>query len=312
MLNIYLSDSSGRLEEIEHFSKGCWVHLVNPSQEEIFRIVNELNIDSEFIKDALDDEERSRIEKEEDATFIVIDVPHVMHDEHGTSTYETIPLGMIVHNDFIITVTLKDNPIFERFMYNKVRDFYTFKKTRFVLQLLYTISSYFLRYLKQINRRTDEIEKELHQSLKNQELFTMLSLEKSLVYFTTSLRANYVVIQKMMRTDIVRMYPDDEELLDEVIIEVKQAIEMAETYLNIINGMMDAFASVISNNLNIVMKFLTSITIVISLPTLVSSFFGMNVEVPLQHHPYGFVIVMGISGFISGVTAFIFWKKKYF
>jgi magnesium transporter len=193
-----------------------------------------------------------------------------------------------------------------------VKEFFTYKKTRFALQILYVISIYYLRYLKQINKKTNEIERELHQSMKNKELYAFLALEKSLVYFTTSLKSNKVVLAKIMRFNYLKMYEEDKDLLEDVIIENTQAIEMAETYSSILSGMMDAFASIISNNLNMVMKFLTSITIILSFPTMVASFFGMNVGLPFQQHPMAFFFALSLAVFLAGLTAFVFWKKKYF
>ncbi|MES9685133.1 magnesium transporter CorA family protein, partial [Gottfriedia acidiceleris] len=268
MLNFYLSDAQGKLNQVDVIEKGCWINAINPTEQEIQYLVQKLDLDLDFIKDPLDDEERSRIEVEGEHTLIIVDIPIVAHDDNGHTIFDTIPIGMIISSSTFVTICLSENPIFERFIYQKVKGFFTFKKTRFALQLLHTTSSYYLRYLKQINRKTNEIEVELHQSTRNQELFTMLNLEKSLVYFTTSLKSNKIVMQKILKGNILKMYEDDEDLLEDVIIENKQAIEMAEVYSNILSGMMNTFASVISNNLNIVMKFLTSITIILSIPTM--------------------------------------------
>lgn len=312
MINIYSSTMDGKLTQIEEICNGCWINLVAPIEEEIRFVSEELSIPIDFIMDSLDDEERSRIEKEDNHVLIIVDIPIVIYDDNGFPIYDTIPIGMIITEKCFITVCLKENPIFDEFTKNKVKSFYTHMKTRFALQILYSISTYYLRYLKQINKKTSEIEKELHQSMKNKELFSLLSLEKSLVYFTTSLKSNNVMLDRMLRLNYLRMYEDDHDLLQDVIIENKQAIEMTEIYSSILSGMMDAFASVISNNVNIVMKFLTAITIVISLPTLVASFYGMNVPLPMQHSPYGIVIPLIISLVLSSTTAVIFWKKKYF
>lgn len=312
MINIYSSTMEGKLAQIEEICNGCWINLVAPIEEEIRFVSEELSIPIDFIMDSLDDEERSRIEKEDNHVLIIVDIPIVIYDDNGFPIYDTIPIGMIITEKCFITVCLKENPIFDEFTKNKVKSFYTHMKTRFALQILYSISTYYLRYLKQINKKTSEIEKELHQSMKNKELFSLLSLEKSLVYFTTSLKSNNVMLDRMLRLNYLRMYEDDHDLLQDVIIENKQAIEMTEIYSSILSGMMDAFASVISNNVNIVMKFLTAITIVISLPTLVASFYGMNVPLPMQHSPYGIVIPLIISLVLSSTTAVIFWKKKYF
>ncbi|WP_416435355.1 magnesium transporter CorA family protein [Priestia megaterium] len=312
MLDIYLTDEVGKVQKTNEFIKGCWVNLVNPNIEEIERLSSNLNIPIDFIKDALDDEERSRIEKEDNNILMIVDFPYITHDEVGFPIYETIPIGIAITNNCFITISLKDTPILSDFINNKIKEFYTFKRTRFALQLLYMISTYYLRYLKQINKKTNEIEKELHQSMKNKELYAFLALEKSLVYFTTSLKANKVVLEKLMRLNHLKLYEEDRELLDDVMIENTQAIEMADTYSSILSGMMDAFASVISNNLNMVMKFLTSITIILSLPTMVASFYGMNVAVPFQHYRHAFWITILFAVILSSGTAFIFWKKKFF
>jgi len=312
MMKMYLSNANGKIEEIHELKNGCWINLIAPTEEEIRYIANHLDIPIDSIKDALDDEERSRIEKEDNHVLIIVDIPIITQDEVDGPIYETIPIGMIITNTCFITVCLQENPIFQEFANNKIKNFYTFMKTRFALQMLYMISTYYLRYLKQINRRTSEIEKRLHQSMKNEELFSLLSMEKSLVYFTTSLKANNIVMERLMRLNYLRMYDDDQELLEDVIIENKQAIEMTEVYSSILSGMMDAFASVISNNLNIVMKFLTAVTIVLSLPTMVASFYGMNVPIPYQNSPHAFLTAMLISALLSSATAFLFWKKRYF
>ncbi|MBP3041076.1 magnesium transporter CorA family protein [Bacillaceae bacterium Marseille-Q3522] len=312
MLDIYLTNEAGKLQKTNEISKGCWINMVNPNNEEIETIANRLNIATDFFRDALDDEERSRIEKDDDNVLIIVDYPYITHDDAGFPVYETIPIGMAIANNCFITVSLKETPILSEFINNKMKEFYTFKRTRFSLQILYIVSTYYLRYLKQINKRTNEIENELHQSMKNKELYSFLAMEKSLVYFTTSLKATKAILEKLMRLNYLKMYEEDKDLLDDVIIENTQAIEMADTYTSILSGMMDAFASVISNNLNIVMKFLTSITIVLSLPTMVASFYGMNVNLPFQNNPYAFWLAISFAAFLSSITALIFWKKRFF
>ncbi|MFB6467519.1 magnesium transporter CorA family protein [Cytobacillus sp. Hz8] len=312
MMNIFFTNENGILEELTEITKGCWINLVSPTEQEIMEVAEKVQIPLDFLKDPLDEEERSRIEKDDDNVLIIVNVPLMSKDDSGLSIYDTIPLGMIIAKDCFITVCLKDNPIFHMFEQNKVKQFFTFKKTRFAFQILYFIATSFLKNLKLINKKTDEIEKELHQSMKNKELFTLLNLEKSLVYITTSLKSNNIVMQKMLKSNYLKMFEDDKELLEDVIVENQQAIEMSETHSSILSGMMDAFASVISNNLNIVMKFLTSFTIVLALPTMVASFYGMNVPVPFQNYHYAFFIAICISIILASVTAFIFWKKKFF
>ncbi|KNZ68247.1 Mg2 transporter protein CorA family protein [Thermincola ferriacetica] len=312
MINIFKSSIDGQFHELDTFEKGCWVNLVNPTEPEIQLVSKELGIEPNFLRDPLDEEEKARIEKEDNILLIIVDIP-ILNIEDNECYFDTIPLGMIVVDDsYFVTVCLKENPILNEFAQNRIKGFFTFKKTRFILQLLYRIATYYLRYLKQINRKTDEIEKQLHKSMKNQELFSLLNLEKSLVYFTTSLRANEIVMEKLLRGGFLKMYPEDEDLMDDTIIENKQAIEMAHIYSNILSGMMDAFASVISNNLNMVMKFLTSITIVLAIPTMVASFFGMNVSLPFQNNEHAFTFIILLTLFVSFATTLILAKRKLF
>ncbi len=310
MIRVYKTIDE-KLIQLDNIEKDTWVNMINPTQEEINKVCDMFNVDCDHIKAALDEEERARIEKEDNYTVILVDIP-IMEKEADSEFYGTIPLGIILSKEFIITTCVKDTPILNDFVIGKVKDFYTFKKTRFILQILYKNAALYLQYLRQIDRKSNKIEKELHKSTKNKELFQLLSLEKSLVYFSTSLRSNEIVLEKMLRHENIKQYPEDKELLEDVIIENKQAIEMGNIYSNILSGMMDAFASVISNNLNIVMKFLTSITIVMSIPTMIASFYGMNVRVPLARNPHAFSIVLFISLFFSFVIASIMVKKKMF
>ena len=311
MLQIFKSTDAGliTLDQVEH---GAWINLVNPKEQEILYISNSLNIPVDLIKDALDEEERSRIEIDEGCTVIIIDIPVPNTNLPEGGTYYTVPLGIIINENNIVTVSLKENYIIKSFIERKNKSFYTFKKTRFLLQILYKNSKLYLQYLRNIDRTSDKIECRLHKSLKNKELIQLLELEKSLVYFSTSLKSNEMVLEKIQRSTPVKMYPEDTELLEDVIIENKQAIEMANIYSNILTGTMDAYASVISNNLNIVMKFLTSVTIIMSLPTMVASFFGMNVDVPFENNPHAFVIIFVMTMFFSVILAFTMVKKQLF
>ncbi len=314
MIKIYKSNEYGQFSEVNEIEKGCWINLVNPSELEILSISQRLGIEPDYIKDPLDEEEKSRVERDNGTLLIIVDIP-VINTDDDLSTFDTIPLGMIVvDDDYFVTVCLKDNPIIAEFASHRVKGFFTFKKTRFILQVLDKIATYYLRYLKQINRETDHIERQLHKSMKNQELFSLLNLEKSLVYFTTSLRSNQSVMEKILRAKFLKMYPEDEDIMEDAIIENKQAIEMAHIYSNILSGMMNTFASVISNNLNIVMKFLTSITIVLSIPTMVASFFGMNVPLPFnfEHYNNSFISIIFITLLGSAAAVVYLAKKRMF
>lgn len=298
-----------KLQEESEVSEGCWVALTKPTNEELQTVERETGIDIDDLRAPLDDEERSRIEQEENCVIVLVDIPSL--DEKDR--YVTIPLGIYMTKQVIVTVCLEETPVLRAFMNNRVREFFTFKKTRFVFQILYRNATSYLRYLRIIDRRSEQIEEKLHISQKNKELIELLELEKSLVYFTTSLRSNETVLEKLMRTEKVKKYPEDEELLEDVIIENKQAIEMANIYSGILSGMMDAFASVISNNLNVVMKFLSTVTIVLSIPTLIASLFGMNfANIPLGDNPHGFVIVTVCTLAVTALVTIYFQRKNFF
>ncbi len=312
MLQIFKTRQNGGgtfIEELDTVEPGAWIICTAPDETEIARAAGIMGIPAEDLRAALDEEERPRMETEEGRTFILIDIP--MRIAGGPAgTYSTIPLGVAINDDYILTICLQESPILQDFIAGKVKTFYTFKKTRFLFQILYRSAFYYLNFLRQIDKRSTEIEKALHMSLRNEELILLLNLEKSLVYFSTSLKSNEVVLEKILRFKPVRMFPEDEELLEDVIIENKQAIEMANIYSNILSSTMDAFASVISNNLNIVMKFLASVTIVLAVPTMIASFFGMNVGIPLSESPIAFAIVVGTSMVISAVLVLVLMKKN--
>ena len=274
-------------------------------------MVNGLGAEADFIRAALDEEERSRLEREGDQTLILVDTPTV-ESQAKTFIYNTLPFGIILLPDHLVTVCLKETALVRAFSEGIVRDFSTKKKNRMTLQMLYRNSTLFLFYLRQVDKASTRVENELHLSMKNKELIQMLGLEKSLVYFSTALKSNENVLERLMRVDFVRNYPDDSELLEDVIIENKQAIEMANIYRDILGGTMDAFASVISNNLNIVMKRLTSITIVLSIPTLIFSFWGMNVPMIFEDNPLGVVYVALLALVVSAVTVYGMAKRKWF
>ncbi len=308
MLKIYNTDiETNEFRELKEFKKGSWINLVNPSENEIKKVCESVQIQEDFIRDALDFEEKARIDHEEDddTTLFVVDVPITESGEEGEVIYSTLPLGMIVvRDDFFITVSLRKNKIIESFEKRKIKNFQTYKKTRFIFQILYLNSSFYLSYLKQINKETEIAEYILKNSMRNKELLKMLTLEKGLVYFTTSLKSNELVMEKTLRGKIIKLYEEDEEILEDAITENRQAIEMAQIYNNILNGTMDAYASIISNNMNGVMKTLTSITIILAVPTMISSFWGMNVNLPLQNNPLGFIVMISISIIL---TLFVSW-----
>ena len=306
--------SEGAIHEIQEPQDGCWIALTNPTATEIFEISEQFQIAVDDLRAPLDEEERSRIEVEDDYTLILVDVP-MIEERNDKDWYGTIPLGIIVTDKMIFTICLEDTQVLTRFMEGRVRNFFTYMKTRFILQILYRNASMYLRYLRIIDKKSEQVEEKLHLSPRNQELIELLELEKSLVYFTTSLRSNEAVLEKLIKVESIKKYPEDTELLEDVIIENTQAIEMANIYSGILRSMMDAFASVISNNLNDVMKILSVITIVMSIPTIIFSAYGMNLNaagMPFSGTQWGFLIVILISIALSVIAAIVLSKKKYF
>ncbi|MHB8130034.1 MAG: magnesium transporter CorA family protein [Mobilitalea sp.] len=311
MIDIFKT-TEGSLQRLNKITEGSWVAMTDPSATELLEIAEAAGIDINSLRAPLDEEERARIEVEDNYTLILVDIP-TLEKRNDKDRYVTIPLGIIIMREYLITVCLEETPILKCFIDGRVRDFYTYKRTRFILQMLYRNASTFLQHLRTIDRKSDEIERKLHISTQNRELIELLELEKSLVYFTTSLRSNEVVFEKMLKLEAIKHYPEDEDLLEDLIIENKQAIEMANIYNGILTGIMGTFASIISNNQNIVMKFLAAITIVLSIPTMIASFYGMNfVEIPGKDNPYGFFIITFTALIIAAIIVYIFKKKKVF
>lgn len=275
MIKFYKS-VNGIINEIESPVSGCWISVVEPTEQEVASLIEDYGLDGGFVKSSLDEEESSRIEREDDQTLIIVDTPVSSVDDEETLLFYTLPIGIIITDDYVFTISLKSTRIVSEAMNGSIRNLRTNMKTRFVLQLLLRIITLFLIYLKQIDKISSTAEQELHDAMKNKLLMQLLELEKSLVYFSTSLKANEVTIEKINRGRVIKLYDEDQDLLEDVLIEIKQAIEMSNIYSRILSSMMDAFASVISNNLNIVMWRLTVITILMAIPTIVYSFYGMN------------------------------------
>lgn len=310
MLKMYHTDiQTNKKEETKEFLKGNWINMVSPTEEEIEEVCKNVGIAEDFIRYALDYEEKARIDVEEDDETIlfIIDIP-IIENEEGNRVYSTMPIGIIfVRDDYFITVSITENHIINKLEKNK--NVITYKKSRLLLQIFYANAERFLTLLKRLNKETEVAESVLKNSMKNKELLKLLSLKKGLVYFTTSLKSNEIVMEKTLRGNLIKLYEEDEDILDDAIIENKQAIEMSRIYSDILTGTLDAYASIISNNLNGVMKFLTSITIILAIPTMISSYWGMNVPVPLQNHPFGFVIMV-ISSLLVGIIATLWLKRK--
>lgn len=308
MLAFYKTEENG-IVRVDTITEGCWVNAVSPTPEEVNYLIDELHIDRGFLSAALDEEESSRIEQEDDQTLVIIDTPLAIA-EGKTLVYTTMPLGIIVTKTNIITVCLNEVSSITEIANGFVKNLQTSMKTRFLLTLLLRVAQSFLIRLKHISKMSSQMEKELQQTMKNKELIQLMGLQKSLVYFSTSLKANEVTLEKILRGRVIKLYEEDQDLLEDVLIEFKQAVEMSSIYSTILQGTMDAMASVINNNLNNVMKILTIITTLMAIPTMIFSFYGMNM-VDLQNYlPYtGFAL--GLSALIVGGVGLFFLKKKF-
>lgn len=317
MIQVFYADERGNVSEVAFDSirnkaelNNKWVNLVNPTDKEIQSVSLLTQIDEDILKAPLDDEERSRIEQEDDYSLVLFDIPIIEEEEGSYYSYYTLPLGFVLVRDFVVTISLKETTILRDFALGRVKTFSTHKRTRFLFQAMYSTSTKYLQYLKQIDKASGRIQNELKKSTKNKELIQLLDLENSLVYFSTSLKGNDMVINKLTKTKIMVKYEEDEELLEDVKIETQQAMEMASMYTAILASTMDAYASVIGNNQNNIMKILTSVTLMLSIPTLISGIWGMNTWVPGQDKWWGFAIAMGVIFTICGGVGIVLHKKK--
>ncbi len=286
----------------------CWIDVSNPSAEEQEYVVNKWQLPRDFITDPLDPDERSRIEIYGEYTFFIIRIP--IKNKSSTPPFITLPIGIILKNNMIITICAYEKIVYDYFISNISSNNLSYPDL--ILLIFQRISLKYLYFLRNIQRMIGEAENKLRSSMRNEELITLLNLEKSLLYFTTSLRSNELMLERLTKTKFWNLLSGNEDLFNDVLIDNKQALEMANIYNNILSGMMDAFASIISNNLNIVMKFLTSVTIILMIPTLVASFYGMNVSLPFQNSPHAFLITIIISAVFSAIATWIFYHQKWF
>lgn len=281
MISFYTSENGILTQHAEPIN-GCWISVVDPSPQEVKELIEVYGLDSGFVKSSLDEEESSRIEREDNQTLVIVDTPVSSVNEDNTLLFYTQPIGIIITESYVFTISLKETRVIDEAVNGSIRNLRPGFKTRFVLQILLRIATLFLIYLKQIDKLSSAAEQELHDAMRNELLMQLLALEKSLVYFSTSLKANEATIEKIFRGRVIKLYDEDQDLLEDVLIEMKQAIEMASIYTGILSSMMDGFSSVISNNQNMFMWRLTVITIIMAIPTMVYSFYGMNtVDLPL-------------------------------
>lgn len=283
MINIYKSNENRRIVKVEEAASGCWISVTSPTQKEVSILTEQYGLNIDFIKSALDDEESSRTEKEDDQTLIIVDTPEMEVKDENTVLYYTTPLSIIIKDHMVFTITLNKNTIVDDVVNGRVRGINTAYMTKFTLQLMLRANLIYLSYLRKIDKSSNMIEEHLNSATKNEEIVQLLELQKSLVYFSTSLKSNETTLNKIFRGSIIKLYEEDKELLEDVLIENKQALEMTSIYSRILTSMMDAFSSVINNNLNAVMWRLTVLTVVLAVPTIVYSFYGMNTDLPLPY-----------------------------
>ncbi len=311
MVKYYKTDNQ-IIHEESRLTDGAWAQLTAPTAEECGAIAEELNVDIADVQAALDEEESSRIELEDGYTLILVDIP-TTEIRHEKRSYTTVPLGIILTQDVIVTVCTEDTPVLKNFVNNRVKEFSTKKRLRFVYQILYRTAAMYQMNLRIIDKRRTEIEERIGDKTEDMDLIDLHELESTLVYFATSLRANSVVLDRLTRYKRLEQYPEDKELLDDVIVENRQAIEMTSIYRDIINGTRELMSSVIDNRLNNVMKYLTSITVVMAVPTVISGLYGMNVDekwMPFSDTPYGFLIICVLTLLICVLTLWFLRKKK--
>ena len=308
MIRIYKSKNN-EVKKVRKITKDSWINLIAPSIEEIDDVVKKTGIDKDLILKLRDEEEVPRIEIEDDSTLIVVDCPFIK--EGDRSTYYTLPLGIVFNKDYIITVSSKAQEVIKMLKSNKIKSVDTSFKSRFIIQILYYNTRLYLKYLRLIDKKIDESEETLYHSTDNNELIKVLNIEKSLVYFINSLRENYILTEKLSKGNIIPLYEEDLDLLEDAQIENKQGIDMAITYRDILSSVSDTYEAVISNNLNQVMKVLTSLTIIFSVPTMISSFLGMNVPFnDVITSKYSYIIIFVLSILLSIVFALYLKKKR--
>jgi len=307
MLTIYKTTEQG-LEQLESIANGAWVKAVDPTPQEIQKIVD-WGIDADYINYSLDLDEMPRMERDEDYTFILIRIPHSQPD--SDIPYTTIPLGIMIKGNIIVTICRYEKEMFKVLANGKYRLLKTGKRYRFALYIFLETATRYLAHLREINRITEAVEDQLQKSTRNREVLELLKYQKSLTYFATALRSNEVMMERVQRTQIFNYYEEDQDLLEDVLTENQQAIQMTNINTEILSSMMDAFASIISNNLNGVMKALAALTIILNLPTVVAAFYGMNVTLPGETHPFAFLTIIGVAIGLTALATYIFYKRDW-
>ena len=298
------------LSLVDDITQGCWVNVFEPDLDELREVSDRLEIPLDFLTDALDVDEMSRVELEDNAILMILRAPRYDTNQEDVP-FTTLPIGVAVVSNVVVTVCALDIRELLDLFGRRMKNLHPENRNRFILQLFHRTAFLYLNYLKEINRRSHEIESELQRATRNDELMRLLDIEKSLVFLSTSLRSNDMLMERLRRLKTWPLSEDDTDFLEDVIIDNKQAIEMASVYSNILSSTIEAFASVISNNLNTIMKFLTSVTIILTIPVLIASLYGMNVGLPFQNSPHAFFITIGISMVLSLAGVLLFLRNKW-
>lgn len=309
MVQIFKSIGS-ELKSLDDVIAGCWVNLADPSPSEINDLVQKFGIPHDFLTAPLDSDEIPRTEKEDSFTFILLRIPFYRGKDDPVP-YSTVPLGIVFNEDLLVTVCAVEAELLRELTTATARTVSTAKRHRFILRLFLRVANRYLQYLRVINKAVEQLEDRLVNSQRNEEVLQLLKYEKSLTYFMTALKGNDILMSRLQRSHIFEEFPEDEELLEDVVIEVRQAIEMTDIASGILTQMMGAFASIISNNLNVVMKFLAGITIILTFPTMVASFYGMNVPLPFAGSAFAFPLTVGVALALIVATLLVFRRKNW-
>ncbi len=311
MITYYKGNEKTGIIEMKEVTEEIWINVIDPTNKEK-ETISKLGIPSDFITYSLDLDERPRTEKEDDGTtLILIKIPFYVGDQLDVP-YTTIPLGIIFNDKFVMTICKRQNAILDELLKSKYKGFSIAKRIRFILRILLLTATTFLAFLRRINTHVEKVEDKLQASMQNKEVLELLKYQKSLVYFETALKSNELMLERLQKTKLFNRYDEDEDLLEDVLTENQQAIEMVAIAENILSSTMDAFASIISNNLNVVMKFLASVTIVLSIPTIVTSYFGMNVPIPFADQPWAYLGIIALFVVICILVVLIFIRKNWF
>ena len=309
MITVYKKTELG-LGQVDEITPGTWIHLVDPTRAEVEQLLAVIDIPEDFVIAALDEDERARTDREDGVTLIILRVPYFFGQDEDLP-YGTVPFGIIMTNGYLVTVCKFHTGIAEDLLGYRIKGLSTAKHVRLILHILLVTAQKYLAYLRHIDAAIEAVEERLQRSLRNEEVLQLLRYQNCLVYFTTGLKSNQLVMQRLQKSQLFSRFEEDEELLEDVLIENSQALEMTQISENILGQDMDAFASIISNNLNVVMKFLASATIIVSVPTLVASIYGMNIDLPFQGSPYAFLVVMGVAVLLAAAILWVFWRRDW-